>query len=181
MSNDNGKSTERRFDLEERTAKFGEAVVRFVKSVQLTAVTNPIVSQLVRSATSIGANYCEADDSGSRKEFLYRISICKRESRETKHWLRMLVAALPDSKEDARTLWIEAKELHLIFASIFRGRRSKSFFVRRHSYFFRHSSFDISHSQQYARITNNDKTAQHRHDRLRIYGPRAFERVPQGQ
>ncbi len=122
MSNDNAKPTKRVFDLEERTAKFGEAAVRFAKGVRLTAVTNPIVAQLVRSATSIGANYCEADDAGSRKEFLYRISVCKRESRETKHWLRMLVAAAPELKEKARALWIEAKELHLIFASIFRGK-----------------------------------------------------------
>ncbi len=124
MSNDNGKSTKRVFDLEERTAKYGEAIVRYVKGIQLTAITNSIVAQLVRSATSIGANYCEADDAGSKKEFLYRISICKRESRETKHWLRMLVAALPEKKETARTLWIEAKELHLIFASIFRGKKN---------------------------------------------------------
>jgi four helix bundle protein len=122
MSNDNGKSTRRVFDLEERTAKFGEAIVRFVKGVQLTAITNPIFTQLVRAATSVGANYCEADDAGSRKEFLYRISICKRESRESKHWLRMLVVAAPEQKEQARTLWIEAKELHLIFAAIFRGK-----------------------------------------------------------
>jgi four helix bundle protein len=122
MPNDNGKSTKRVSDLEERTAKFGEAIVRFVKGVRLTAITNPIVTQLVRAATSIGANYCEADDAGSRKEFLYRISICKRESRESKHWLRMLVVAAPEQKEQARALWIEAKELHLIFAAIFRGK-----------------------------------------------------------
>jgi four helix bundle protein len=114
---------ERRYDLEERTAKFGEAVVHFCKGVQLNAITNPLVGQLVRSATSFGANYCEADDAGSRKEFLYRISICKRESRESKHWLRMMVAAVPEVKVDARTLWLEAKELHLIFAAIFRSKR----------------------------------------------------------
>jgi four helix bundle protein len=125
MTNDSKAQNCQKYDLEERTAKFGEAVVRFVKSIPLTAVTNPIIGQLVRSATSIGANYCEADDAGSRKEFLYRISICKREARETKHWLRMLVAATPDIKSDARALWTEAKELHLIFAAIFRGKRKQ--------------------------------------------------------
>jgi four helix bundle protein len=111
-----------RFDLEERTARFGENSIRFAKQVVLNPVTEPLIRQLVRSATSIGANYCEADDSGSKKEFRYRISVCKREARETKHWLRMLAAGAPEHKADARQLWQEAKELHLIFAAIFRGR-----------------------------------------------------------
>src|SRR5207248_1544100 len=124
MTNDERPAVGRRFDLEERTVKFGEVVVRFAKGIQLTAITNLIFGKLVRSAKSIGANYCEADDSGSKKEFQYRISICKRESRETKHWLRMLVAAVPELKVEARKMWIEAKELHLIFAAIIR-RKSK--------------------------------------------------------
>jgi len=68
----------------------------------------------------------EADDAGSKKEFRYRISLCKRESRETKHWLRMTVAAAPELKEEARPLWQEAKELHLIFAAIYRGKLTQS-------------------------------------------------------
>ncbi len=107
-----------RFDLDERTAKFGEAVIMFVRCVSLDPVSEPIVKQLVRAATSVGANYCEADDAGSKKEFRYRISLCKRESRESKHWLRMIATAAPDLKVDARKLWQEAKELHLIFAKI---------------------------------------------------------------
>ena len=114
----------RRFDLEERTAKFGEAVVSFAKRVPANLVTQPLVPQLVRAATSIGANWCEADDAGSKKEFRYRISISKREARETKHWLRMIVAAIPEMKEEARGLWQEARELHLIFAAIHRGGRA---------------------------------------------------------
>ena len=85
-------------------------------------MTEPIIVQLVKSGTSVGANYCEADDAGSRKEFLYRISICKRESRESKYWLRMTAAAAPELKDEARTHWQEAKELHLIFAAIYRGK-----------------------------------------------------------
>jgi four helix bundle protein len=118
MANDGA----RQFDLEERTARFGEAIIAFAKRVGLNAITEPLIRQLVKSATSIGANYCEADDAGSKKEFRYRISVCKRESRESKHWLRMIVAAEPDQRPDARTLWQEAKELHLIFAAIYRGR-----------------------------------------------------------
>jgi four helix bundle protein len=111
-----------RFDLEERTARFGEAVIKFAKALPKSIVIDPLVGQLVRCATSVGANYCEADDAGSKKEFRYRISVCKRECRETKHWLRMLAVASSDHKAEARVLWQEAKELHLIFVSIYSSR-----------------------------------------------------------
>ena len=107
MTNDERADSagKRRFDSEDRAARFGEAVIAFARRVPVEPVTECLVRQLVRAATSIGANYCEADDAGTKKEFRYRISICKRESRETKHWLRMMVAAVPDLKEDARDLW----------------------------------------------------------------------------
>jgi len=125
MTNDGSAQPERKkvYDFEERTARFGEAVIGFVRQVALGPVTEPIIRQLVNSATSVAANYCEADDSGSKKEFRYRISLCKRESREAKHWLRMIAAAVPERKEDARALWREAKELNLIFSAIFRGKK----------------------------------------------------------
>ncbi len=112
--------TDRTYDLEERTALFGEAIIAFAKGVPRNVVTRPLISQLVRSGTSVGANYCEADDAVSKKDFRHKIGICRKEARETKHWLRMIVAAEPDTKPQARALWQEAKELHLIFAAIFR-------------------------------------------------------------
>jgi len=112
----------RKYDLEERTTRFGERIIEFAKTVRATAITEPLIKQLVRSGTSIGANYVEADDASSRKEFRYRIGICKRESRETKYWLRMIAKALPELAEHARLHWTEAKELHLIFAKIYRGK-----------------------------------------------------------
>lgn len=118
--------SQKRYDLEERTARFGEAILAFAKKVPVTAVTKPLVGQLVRAGTSVGSNYCEADDAGSKKEFRYRISICKREGRETKYWLRMIAAAVPALKEEARVSWQEAKELHLIFASIYRKKPTRS-------------------------------------------------------
>ncbi len=108
------------FDLEERTALFGEAVIRFAKKIPSNPVTLPLISQLVRSGTSVGANYCEADDASSKKDFKYKIGICRKEARETKLWLRMIAAATPELKTEARELWQEAKELHLIFAAIWR-------------------------------------------------------------
>ncbi len=73
----------------------------------------------------MGANYCEADEAGSGKEFRYRISVCKREAKESKHWLRMIAVAVPTSKEEARTLWREAQELNLIFGAIHRSRKTR--------------------------------------------------------
>jgi four helix bundle protein len=113
------------YDLAERTAVFGEAVIRFCKTIPRHVITEPLIKQIVRSATSVGANYCEADEAVSRKEFRQKIGTCKKESRETKHWLRMLAAAEPGHADAARVLWKEAQELFLIFAAIFR-KLSKS-------------------------------------------------------
>jgi four helix bundle protein len=110
----------RAFDLAERMAVFGEEVIRFCRGIRRDAVITPLIHQLVRSSTSIGANYVEADEAGSKKEFTYRISVCRRESRETQYWLRMIVAANPELKDPARTLWRESKELVLILAAIHR-------------------------------------------------------------
>lgn len=122
MGPDEGQAHKKRYDLEERTARFGEAVIGFAKTLPVGPITEAPIRQLVACSTSVGANYCEADDAGTKKEFRHRISICKRESREAKHWLRMMAAAVPEKKEEARTLWREARELNLIFAAIHRGK-----------------------------------------------------------
>lgn len=119
------EKTTRSFDLEDRTARFGEATIDFLRALPRDEITRPLISQLVRSATSVGANYCEADDAPSRKSFLHGISICRREARESKHWYRMIVRACPDHRDAAAELWREAKELHLIFVSIIRNTKSK--------------------------------------------------------
>ena len=110
----------RSFDLEERTARFGAATIAFCRKVPQNVITLPLISQFVRSGTSVGANYCEADDAVSKKEFRLKIGTCRKEARESKHWLRMIVAAEPCMKDEARGLWVEAKELHLIFSAIYR-------------------------------------------------------------
>ncbi|MEI7809157.1 MAG: four helix bundle protein [Verrucomicrobiota bacterium] len=120
MSGDGEQSGKPGFDLEERTAMFGEAVIRFAKTIPKNPVTTPLIGQIVRSGTSVGANYCEADDAVSKKDFKNKIGTCRKEARETKLWLRMIAAAEPDLKAEARKLWQEAKELHLIFAAIWR-------------------------------------------------------------
>src|SRR6266513_580404 len=110
------------YDLEEPTARFGEAVIDFAKTIPQNSVTSRIISQLVGAGTSVGANYIEADDAVSKKEFLKSIGTCRKKARETKHFLRMAVRAMPKLKPQARTLWIEAKELHLIFSKIWRNK-----------------------------------------------------------
>jgi four helix bundle protein len=123
MSNDSEGNA--KYDLAERTARFGEEVIRFSMKVKRTEETRPLLRQLVRSGTSIGGNYLEADEAGSRKEFRYRISICKREIKETRYWLRMIVCASPPVRESACDLWKEASELILIFAAIYRRSASE--------------------------------------------------------
>ena len=124
MTNQNAGQAQRTkvFDLDERTALFGEAIITFAKAVPKNVVTLPLINQLVKSGTSIGANYCEADDAVSKKEFRCKIATCKKEARETKYWLRMMAVAEESAKEQARILWSEAKELHLIFAAIYRRK-----------------------------------------------------------
>ena len=106
------------YDLEERTAKFGGDIIEFCKSIRQDAITRPIINQVVRSGTSIGANYMEANAASSKKDFRNKIFICKKEAQETKHWLRMIVRCLPEKKEELKKLWKECQELTLIFQKI---------------------------------------------------------------
>jgi four helix bundle protein len=113
------------YDLEERTARFGEDVIDFAKTIPQGPTTDRIISQLIGAATSVGANYVEADDSVSKRELLKCSGTCKKEARETKYFLRMAVRAVPKLKPEARKLWMEARELHLIFAKIWRSGRQQ--------------------------------------------------------
>ncbi|HSY18776.1 MAG TPA: four helix bundle protein [Candidatus Acidoferrales bacterium] len=108
------------FDLEERTARFGEEIIRFVKKIPRNAENNRLIGQIVGCGTSVGANYCEANEGVSKKDFKNTIGRCVKEAKETKFFLRMIAASEPKLADEARTLYREAKELHLIFASIFR-------------------------------------------------------------
>jgi len=116
----NKKENNKKWDLEERTAIFGENVILFCRKVPIDPVTSPLITQLVKAGTSIGANYCEADDAESKKDFKHKIGIVKKESRESKHFIRMMAVAAPELKDEAKPLWQEAKELNLIFNSIFK-------------------------------------------------------------
>jgi four helix bundle protein len=108
------------FDLEERTARFGEAIIRFAKKIPRNPVNNRLIDQLVGCGTSVGGNYCEADERVSKKDFRNCIARCAKEAKETRFFLRMVATAEPELADEARGLFLKAKQLHLIFASIYR-------------------------------------------------------------
>jgi four helix bundle protein len=109
------------YDLEERSGKYGEAVIVFCKGLRMDEFNKPLINQLIRSATSIGANYMEANEASSTKDFINKIRISQKEANETKHWMRMIAAANPDKVVKCRVLWQEAHELTLILATISRN------------------------------------------------------------
>ena len=113
-------------DLEERTARFGENIIDFCSTLEQNTISRPIIGQVIKSGTSIGANYMEANGGSSRKDFQNKIYICKKETQETKHWLRMLLKCFPLREKDIKNLWSEAEELTLIFGKIISSLRNRT-------------------------------------------------------
>jgi len=111
------------YDLEERTACFGETIIRFTKKIPHSPVNNRLIDQLVGAGTSVGANYCETDDGVSKPDFKHRIGTCRKEAREAKFFLRMVAVAEPVLKSEAREIWREAHALHRIFSRIWRNTK----------------------------------------------------------
>ena len=110
-----------RFDLADRTTRFGEEIIAFARQIPVSPVTGRLIDQLVGAGTSVGANYCEADDAVSKRDFRHKISLCKREARECCFFIQMVVKAEPHLRVKALPLWQESRELHLIFARIYRS------------------------------------------------------------
>ena len=134
VEEDDGTTSRHPFDLEERTAVFGENVIRFLKKVPRGPDNNRLIDQLVGCGTSVGANYCEANEGLSKKDFRYIIGRCKKEAKESKFFLRMIAASEPKLADEARVLYREVNELHLIFSSIYRktAPRFKTFLIHAH-------------------------------------------------
>ncbi|HAM88392.1 MAG: hypothetical protein US83_C0004G0008 [Candidatus Falkowbacteria bacterium GW2011_GWC2_38_22] len=104
------------FDLEERCVVYAENLICLCKKISITTLNMRIISQVIGSSGSIGANYCEACEAESKKDFQHKMSIAKKEIKETKHWIRLLANTNPEIKNDLRILWKEAHELLLIFS-----------------------------------------------------------------
>jgi four helix bundle protein len=110
-------------DHEERTARFGEAIIHFAKRIPQTPVNNRLIAQLIGASTSIGANFCEAADAVSGKDFRKSVGSCRKESKVSMFFLRMIATAEPWLAEEARKWWREARELNLILGAIWRKQR----------------------------------------------------------
>ncbi|MCX6763242.1 MAG: four helix bundle protein [Candidatus Moranbacteria bacterium] len=106
------------YNLEERTKKFSKEIIGFLIKIKKSRINENIIYQLIRSATSVGANYCEANAASSKKDFKNKIFICRKEIQETKYWLELLAESNPEEKEKIRKIWKEAHELTLIFSKI---------------------------------------------------------------
>ena len=113
------------YDLEERLAKFAEKIIILTRKLKQDAVNSRMISQIVASSGSTGANYSEANEAESKKDFTHKAGIVKKELKETKHWLRLLACANPDFKEEFREIWKENHELLLIFSKIIKSCRGK--------------------------------------------------------
>jgi len=105
------------YDLEERTFLFAARVKNFIKVLPKNMINYEIAKQLIRSACSIGANYIEANESLSKKDFVMRVRICKKEAKETRYWLRLLDCPIKNSKEK-EALIQESIEFAKMFGSI---------------------------------------------------------------
>jgi len=103
------------YDLEERAAVWGEAAIELALVLPANPVASPLITQFVKSSTSIGANYCEAHEAESKLDFRHKIAVCPKESNETKSWGRMPSKACPEPRKALRQLWSESKQLTLIF------------------------------------------------------------------
>lgn len=108
------------FDLEERTAVFGENVIRLSKKLPRDPTNNRLIDQLVGSSTSVGANFCEANDCYSKKDFRFIVKRCIKEAKEARFFLRMIAASEAKLADEARPLYREATELIRILAAMYR-------------------------------------------------------------
>jgi four helix bundle protein len=112
------------YDLAERTFQFAKAVRLFVKTLPKTIANIEDGKQLVRASGSVGANYREANEALSKKDFAFRIKICRKEAKESAYWLRLIKETNSlKNAEDARYLITEANELKKIFSSILQKSR----------------------------------------------------------
>jgi four helix bundle protein len=108
------------YDLEDRTEKFAKDVIQLCKKLSKNTINIELVSQTVRASGSVGANYIEANESLSKKDFFNRIKICRKEAKESRYWLRLILSANPEIETETKPFIQEATELMNIFGAILR-------------------------------------------------------------
>ena len=114
----------KQYDLEERTLKFAKKVIDFVNILPKTIANTEIMKQVIRSSGSVGANYIEANEALSRKDFAMRIKLCRKEAKESRYWLRLIETVGEDTEKMRQVLLSEATELTKIFGSIVEKTKS---------------------------------------------------------
>lgn len=107
-----------KYDLEDRTLKFAKNCIDICKKLQKDIINIELVRQLIRAGCSVGANYREANDTITKKDFIHKIGISRREAKESKYWLELLAHANPDYNKEIEPLIDEALQLARIFASM---------------------------------------------------------------
>lgn len=115
----------RQYDLEDRTLRFAKDVIGFTNGLQRTLANIEIMKQLIRSSGSVGANYIEANEALSKKDFALRIKICRKEAKETRYWLQLLQMTAQNTQMRRDSLIEEATELMRIFGAI-HNRKDKT-------------------------------------------------------
>lgn len=125
MINKNRQTKNHTFDLEDRTLEFAKRIVRMCKVLPNNTVNFKLIDQIIRSAGSVGANYREANDSLSKKDFLMRIKIARREAKETEFWLNLIIEANKEMESKINNLLVESVELKKILSSIIIRSESK--------------------------------------------------------
>ena len=108
----------KQYDLEERTFRFAKGVLEFVGNLPRTVANTEIMKQVIRSSGSVGANYIEANEALSKKDFAMRVKSRRKEAKESRYWLRLIEAREEDTEKRKQSLITEATELMKIFGSI---------------------------------------------------------------
>jgi len=108
----------KKYDLEERTEQFARNSIQLCNKLLKNTVNIELIGQVVRASGSVGANYIKANEALSKKDFFHRIKICRKESKETRYWFRLIISANPESESETRPLIQESTELMNIFGAI---------------------------------------------------------------
>ena len=126
MTNSQITNNQNKFDLEPRTINSAKNIIKLCKTLPFDNINSVLTNQIIRSSASVGANYRQANDALSKKDFIHKITIAKKEIKETKHWLRLLARAEVNQKEKIIPIWKEKQELLLIFSKIINSCKNKN-------------------------------------------------------
>lgn len=121
----NSQNTNNYRNLEERTLEFSKRIIKMCKTLIKNTINKRLTDQCLRSGTSIGANYREANEALTKKDFIYRIKIARKEAKETTYWLRLIIEANPNMKQRIESLLNESIELRKILSSILDKTQTK--------------------------------------------------------